>query len=85
MSVQVTFDGGSELGWLAAFQTTSRWVFDVPASRLLIQPVTPEKPSHQISQAIFRLSQRSHMITSSMAEPSGMYSKRAVFILSQEM
>ncbi|KAJ7504745.1 hypothetical protein B0H11DRAFT_1852281 [Mycena galericulata] len=26
-SVQVTFDGGSELGWLAAFQTTLREVF----------------------------------------------------------
>ncbi|KAF8153656.1 hypothetical protein K438DRAFT_1622713 [Mycena galopus ATCC 62051] len=26
-SVQVTFDGGSELGWLAAFQTILRWAF----------------------------------------------------------
>lgn len=27
ISVQVTFDGGSELGWLAAFQTTLRFFF----------------------------------------------------------
>lgn len=27
ISVQVTFDGGSELGWLAAFQTTLRCVY----------------------------------------------------------
>ncbi|KAJ7788030.1 hypothetical protein B0H14DRAFT_2398824 [Mycena olivaceomarginata] len=32
ISVQVTFDGGSELGWLAAFQTTLRFLFPFQSS-----------------------------------------------------
>ncbi|KAJ7833305.1 hypothetical protein B0H14DRAFT_3710710 [Mycena olivaceomarginata] len=37
ISVQVTFDGGSELGWLAAFQTTLRFVAVKSTSNIPIE------------------------------------------------
>ncbi|KAJ7475377.1 hypothetical protein B0H11DRAFT_2428460 [Mycena galericulata] len=48
-SVQVTFDGGSELGWLAAFQTTLREVFAPELSADEWRPVVAVKSTSNIS------------------------------------
>ncbi|KAJ7443589.1 hypothetical protein B0H11DRAFT_1825734 [Mycena galericulata] len=48
ISVQVTFDGGSELGWLAAFQTTLREVFAPDLSSEEWKPVVAVKSTSNI-------------------------------------
>ncbi|KAJ7495784.1 hypothetical protein B0H11DRAFT_2190352 [Mycena galericulata] len=48
ISVQVTFDGGSELGWLAAFQTTLREVFAPDLSAEEWKPVVAVKSTSNI-------------------------------------
>ncbi|KAJ6484892.1 hypothetical protein C8R45DRAFT_999611 [Mycena sanguinolenta] len=48
ISVQVTFDGGSELGWLSAFQTTLREVFAPELSVNEWKPVVAVKSSSNI-------------------------------------
>ncbi|KAJ6609508.1 hypothetical protein B0H10DRAFT_1954517 [Mycena sp. CBHHK59/15] len=48
-SVQVTFDGGSELGWLVAFQTTLREVFAPELSADEWRPVVAVKSTSNIS------------------------------------
>ncbi|KAJ7460384.1 hypothetical protein B0H11DRAFT_1872512 [Mycena galericulata] len=48
-SVQVTLDGGSELGWLAAFQTTLREVFAPELSADEWRPVVAVKSTSNIS------------------------------------
>ncbi|KAJ6579829.1 hypothetical protein B0H10DRAFT_1835208, partial [Mycena sp. CBHHK59/15] len=47
-SVQVTFDGGSELGWLAAFQTTLRETFAPALSAEEWKPVVAVQSSNNI-------------------------------------
>ncbi|KAJ7837607.1 hypothetical protein B0H13DRAFT_2368086 [Mycena leptocephala] len=47
-SVQVTFDGGSELGWLAAFQTTLRETFAPKLSAEEWKPVVAVQSSSNI-------------------------------------
>ncbi|KAK7014636.1 hypothetical protein R3P38DRAFT_3573378 [Favolaschia claudopus] len=49
VSVQVTFDGGSELGWLAAFQTTLRQEFAPRLSMADWPPTVSVKSSSNIS------------------------------------
>ncbi|KAJ7801551.1 hypothetical protein B0H14DRAFT_2615151 [Mycena olivaceomarginata] len=48
ISVQVTFDGGSELGWLAAFQTTLREIFAPELSLEEWKPVVAVQSSSNI-------------------------------------
>ncbi|KAJ7433630.1 hypothetical protein B0H11DRAFT_2375516 [Mycena galericulata] len=48
-SVQVTFDGGSELGWLAAFQTTLREIFAPDLSADEWRPVVAVKSTSNIT------------------------------------
>ncbi|KAJ7315502.1 hypothetical protein DFH08DRAFT_893323 [Mycena albidolilacea] len=48
ISVQVTFDGGSELGWLVAFQTTLREVFAPDLSAEEWKPVVAVKSTNNI-------------------------------------
>ncbi|KAJ6502091.1 hypothetical protein C8R45DRAFT_975356 [Mycena sanguinolenta] len=48
ISVQVTFDGGSELGWLSAFQTTLRELFAPELSVNEWKPVVAVKSSSNI-------------------------------------
>ncbi|KAJ7828521.1 hypothetical protein B0H13DRAFT_1735738 [Mycena leptocephala] len=48
ISVQVTFDGGSELGWLAEFQTTLREVFAPDLSAEEWKPVVAVKSTSNI-------------------------------------
>ncbi|KAJ7867117.1 hypothetical protein B0H13DRAFT_2352068 [Mycena leptocephala] len=49
ISVQVTFDGGSELGWLAAFQTTLRELFAPALSVDEWRPVLAVQSSSNVS------------------------------------
>ncbi|KAJ7753459.1 hypothetical protein B0H16DRAFT_1886898 [Mycena metata] len=49
ISVQVTFNGGSELGWLAAFQTTLREVFAPDLSTDEWRPVVAVKSTSNIT------------------------------------
>ncbi|KAJ7358268.1 hypothetical protein DFH08DRAFT_802106 [Mycena albidolilacea] len=48
ISMQVTFDGGSELGWLAAFQTTLREIFATELSPEEWKPVVAVQSSSNI-------------------------------------
>ncbi|KAJ7794463.1 hypothetical protein B0H14DRAFT_2621896 [Mycena olivaceomarginata] len=48
ISVQVTFDGGSELGWLAAFRTTLREIFAPELSPEEWKPVVAVQSSSNI-------------------------------------
>ncbi|KAJ7721702.1 hypothetical protein B0H16DRAFT_1699548 [Mycena metata] len=72
ISVQVTFDGGSELGWLAAFQTTLREVFAPDLSTDEWRPVVAVKSTSNIT-------------IDSMGEHFEQSLKKAVFISFQEI
>ncbi|KAJ6626278.1 hypothetical protein B0H10DRAFT_1942105 [Mycena sp. CBHHK59/15] len=79
-SVQVTFDGGSELGWLAAFQTTLREVFAPELSADEWRPVVAVKSTSNISIESTWSYDR-HLTDG----PSGQSLKKAVFISFREI